>query len=196
MSRKLLWMLPGAVGLAALLSSVLVPSEDYWRSELSQLQVVAQTQMLSSNLTEMSLDRLEEILVSEVPDLQGSGGQWQAELNGRSVIVLADPTNNRMRIVVPVVATSALSEEQIQAMLVANFHSALDARYAVSNGAVVAVFVHPLSTLQETDLRSGLHQVVNLAETFGSSYSSGGLGFLPNGQRREAPAVPEGSIGI
>jgi len=196
MPRKFLLTLSGTLGLAALLSTVLVPSEDYWISELSQFQLATQTQLISDELTEMSLDRLEQILESEVTDIEGSDGQWQANINGRSVIVLADPSNNRMRIVAPVVAARSLSEEQIQAMLVANFHSALDARYAVSNGAVVAVFVHPLSTLQEMDLRSGLRQVATLADTFGGSYSSGGLGFLPNGQPRDRQTAPDGTIGI
>ncbi|WP_169611489.1 hypothetical protein [Nodosilinea sp. P-1105] len=37
--------------------------------------------------------------------------------------------------------------------------------------------MHPLSSLQANDLRSALHQVVKLAENFGTSYSSEGLSF-------------------
>ena len=64
-------------------------------------------------------------------------------------------------------------------MLVANFHNALDARYAVSNGNVFAAFLHPLSSLEENDLRSALRQVSQLVANFGTTYSSGGLQFAP-----------------
>ncbi|MEO0756380.1 MAG: hypothetical protein AAFY78_05845 [Cyanobacteria bacterium J06648_16] len=196
MSRTLLYTLPGAVCLAALLSIAFTAPEDALLRESTRLlDTAVQAQVTPDALAEMSIERLDQILQSEANDLQGGNGQWQMTVEGQTVIVLADATNNRMRIVAPVVPTSSLSSEQIQAMLVANFHSALDARYAVSNGNVVSIFVHPLSTLQETDLRSGLRQVAVLADTFGSSYSSGGLGFLPNGQRPTAP-VPDGSVGI
>ena len=197
MTRTLLYAVAGATGLATLLSTALTSSDHYLVSELSQLQVIAAQAQVTSDgsLTEMSVERLGDLLQSESSDLQGGNGQWQMTIEGQTVIVVADASNNRMRIIAPVVSTRSLSSEQIQAMLVANFHSALDARYAVSNGNVVSVFLHPLSTLQETDLRSGLRQVATLADTFGSSYSSGGLGFLPNG-RPAQPTVPNGSVGI
>ncbi|MEO0827465.1 MAG: hypothetical protein AAFY67_17815, partial [Cyanobacteria bacterium J06642_9] len=91
---------------------------------------------------------------------------------------------------------NTLSAQQVQAMLVANFHSTLDARYAVTNGTVVAVFVHPLASLQAADLQSGLRQVANLATNFGTSYSSGELGFLPNGEPQETLPSIEKELGI
>ena len=196
MSRTVLLTLSGVLGLAALLSTGLTSPEDYRHSQSSRVAVTVQNQPANDELTEMTLARMESILASEVTSLEGGGGQWRAQIDGRSVIVLADAANNRMRVVSPVVAASSLTEEQVRAMLVANYHSALDARYSISDGAVVSVFIHPLSTLQENDFRSGLRQVATLAETFGSSYSSGGLGFLPNGQPQEAPTVPGGGIEI
>ena len=196
MSRTVLLMLSGVLGLAALLSTGLTSPEDYRHSQGSRVAVTVQNQPANDELTEMTLARMESILASEVTSLEGGGGQWRAQIDGRSVIVLADAANNRMRVVSPVVAASSLTEEQVRAMLVANYHSALDARYSISDGAVVSVFIHPLSTLQENDFRSGLRQVATLAETFGSSYSSGGLGFLPNGQPPEAPTAPGGGIEI
>ncbi|MEO0940790.1 MAG: hypothetical protein AAFY30_04430 [Cyanobacteria bacterium J06642_12] len=196
MPRTLILTLSGVMGLAALMGTALTASEGRLHSGLLQRDVAAQNQLVSNDLTEMTMARLEQILESEVTDLEGNGGVWRGQVDGRSVIVLADSSSNRMRVIAPVVAASSLSEEQIQAMLEANFHSALDARYSISDGAVVSVFIHPLSTLQESDFRSGLSQAVTLAETFGSTYSSGGLGFLPNGQGREAPTVPGGGIEI
>lgn len=156
----------------------------------------AQAQTQSNTLQEMTIERLETILRNEVRNIQGNTGRWQFTLEEQSMIVITDTTYNRMRIVAPIIPTNQLSPQQVQAMLVANFHSALDARYAVSNGTVVAVFVHPLSSLQTNDFRSGLLQVANLAKSFGTSYSSGGLGFLPNGQPREVFPSSDENIDI
>ena len=101
------------------------------------------------------------------------------------MVTLVDEAANRMRIVTPIIATENLTSEQIQNMLVANFHTTLDGRYAVTNGMVVATFVHPLSSLQEHDLKSALRQVAKLAENFGSTYSSGELLLRPGGQSQQ-----------
>lgn len=131
----------------------------------------------TERLQPMTLARLEQILESEVDDVEGDDGQWRFRVGGRTVVVLADARNNRMRVFSPVVPVETLTAQQVQAMLAANFHTALDARYAVTDGAVVAVYVHPLSTLQGGNFRLALRQVVSLAETFGTSYSSSELNF-------------------
>ena len=133
-------------------------------------QTPAQMQM-------MTVERLDQILRSEVGNVQGGNGQWQFSVSDRTVLVLADADNDRMRVFSPVVPAEDLTAQQVQAMLAANFHTALDARYAVTDGAVVAVYLHPLSTLQDDNFRSALRQVVSLAETFGTSYSSSELNF-------------------
>ncbi|NEZ60950.1 hypothetical protein DXZ20_36025 [Leptolyngbyaceae cyanobacterium CCMR0081] len=133
----------------------------------------------------MTLARLEQILQSEVDNVEGENGQWQFRVSDRTVIILADANNDRMRVFSPVMPVEELTAQQVQAMLAANFHTALDARYAVTDGAVVAVYLHPLSTLQGDNFRSALRQVVSLAETFGTSYSSNELNFgLRQRQRR------------
>ena len=68
-----------------------------------------------------------------------------------------------------------LTAEQRSLMLIANFHSALDARYATGRGVVYAAFLHPLSALTEAELHSALRQVAALARNFGTSCSSGEL---------------------
>ena len=131
----------------------------------------------SEQLQPMTLERLEQILESEVSNVVGENGQWRVSVGGRAVIVLADAQNDRMRVFSPVVPTEELTAQQVQTMLAANFHTALDARYAVTDGAVVALYLHPLETLQADNFRSALRQVVSLAETFGTSYSSSELNF-------------------
>ena len=128
-------------------------------------------------LQPMTLNRLEQILESEVSNVEGENGQWRFSVGGRAVVVLADGSNDRMRVFSPVVPVEDLTPQQVQGMLAANFHTALDARYATTDGTVVAGYVHPLSTLQGDNFRSALRQVVSLAETFGESYSSNALNF-------------------
>lgn len=191
MNRTILQVLSGGAFLVALtaISHGFFPA--FERSQTGF--VLAQTQ--SNDFEAMTVERLEAILQDEAIDLQGGEGQWQFTLDHQQLIVLADADNDRMRIVTPVIDATTLSVEQVEAILVANFHSALDARYAVTDGTVVSIFVHPLASLQEADLRSALRQVATLASTFGTSYSSGELGFLPNGEPRKVPSQ-EGELQI
>lgn len=144
---------------------------------LSAPLVTAACAQTPAQLQLMTLDRLEQILESEVSNVEGDNGQWRFSVGGRAVIVLADTANDRMRVFSPVVPVEELTAQQVQAMMAANFHTALDARYAVTDGAVVALYLHPLGTLQADNFRSALRQVVSLAETFGTSYSSNELNF-------------------
>lgn len=159
--------------------------------------VVAQSEPTEFSLEPMNIERLDAILQDSVhEDIQTEPGQWRFSLNDISIIVLADPNANRMRIVAAVVDVEELTTEQVQNMLIANFHTALDARYAVSNGLVVSTFIHPLDSLQEKDLLSAINQVASLATTFGTTYSSGELLFLPNSGRERSRPTPEENISI
>ncbi|MEO0694373.1 MAG: hypothetical protein AAFY90_16035, partial [Pseudomonadota bacterium] len=59
----------------------------------------------------------------------------------------------------------------------ANFDSALDARYAVANGRLWGVFIHPMRALERDQLISGIAQTVNIAKTYGTLYSGGAMQF-------------------
>ena len=59
----------------------------------------------------------------------------------------------------------------------ANFDTALDARYAIAKDTLWSAFIHPLHSLDDEAFLLGLGQVVNLVNTFGSSYTSGLLIF-------------------
>ncbi|MEM6611070.1 MAG: hypothetical protein AAF652_02235 [Cyanobacteria bacterium P01_C01_bin.72] len=132
-------------------------------------------------LEPMNIDRLDSILREQIRNISAQPGRWQFSLNDLSILVLADPNANRMRIFTPVASATELTREQMQKMMLANFHTALDARYAIADGFIVSTFIHPLSTLQERDLLSAINQVSSLATTFGSSYTSGEMLFVPNG---------------
>ncbi|MEL6581993.1 MAG: type III secretion system chaperone [Cyanobacteria bacterium J06621_12] len=131
----------------------------------------------------MDIERLDAILQEQIGDISGQPGRWRFSLNDLSILVLADPNADRMRIFTPVADAAELPPEQMRRMMLANFHTALDARYAIADGIIVSTFIHPLSTLQEQDLLSALNQVSSLATTFGSSYTSGKMLFIPNGNR-------------
>ena len=70
-----------------------------------------------------------------------------------------------------------LGESLMKRLLQSNFDTALDARYAIAKGMLWSAFVHPLPQLTPDQFASGLGQVVNLAMTFGSTFTSGGLTF-------------------
>ncbi len=119
-------------------------------------------------------------------DVSDGDGAWQFEVQDVRVACLTDLRFDRMRLIAPVIETDDLTDEQRDACLDANFHTALDARYATSDGVLYAAFIHPLASLTEAELRAALGQVVSLVQTFGSSYSSGNLVFgVPPGGSSE-----------
>jgi hypothetical protein len=147
----------------------------------------------------MTLESLNTILRQEANNVNRTNQQqWQFQLQGRSMVMVANEKHNRMRIVTPITQVQELSSDQLFKMMAANYHSALDARYAINQqGVVVAVFLHPLTSLQKPDFRSALQQVANLAETFGTDYSSGELYFNnDNSQPRNSSPTSPNKIGI
>ncbi len=110
-------------------------------------------------------------------EIEGQPGFWRFGFQGYQAYVITDERADRMRIMVPVAPADSLGPEALMRVMQANFDSALDARYAVAQGALWSAFIHPLSPLDEDEFRSGFRQVVTLAETYGTTYSSGGLRF-------------------
>jgi len=92
--------------------------------------------------------------------------------NGVQMACISDTTHDRMRLITPVANGEALGAADLQVLMIANFHTTLDARYALSKGVVYATFLHPLSPLTTEELESALRQVSALARNFGSSFSS------------------------
>mgnify|MGYP000279780697 CR=1 FL=1 len=71
--------------------------------------------------------------------------------------------------------------------LVANFHSVLDVKYALSDEIIWSVYAHPLQELSELQVVDAIQQVYAAALTFGSSYSSTNLVFPGNKKKVERP---------
>ena len=123
----------------------------------------------------MHQQRLEAVIRGEVTDVRGGHGAMEFEFDGVTMACVSDAAHDRMRIIAPVVAVSDMTAAQRVRVMEANFHTALDARYATSGPLLYAAFLHPLGSLSETELRAALRQVAKLVKTFGGSYSSGDL---------------------
>jgi hypothetical protein len=125
----------------------------------------------------MNNRKMQQILSKETDKMEGEAGSWMIYYREHILLILTDEGNNRMRIFSPIVEEEKLSAGQMRKMLHANFHTALDAKYAFYEGFAVSVFTHPLAELGEVQLVDALRQVVALADTFGTTYSSSDLRF-------------------
>lgn len=127
----------------------------------------------------MDLSTIGTILRRLDADAQTSpdGRVVQVTIKERQVLFVSDPTHNRMRLMSAIRQAEGLTEEEMMRIMQANFDSALDARYAVAQGTLWAVYIHPLRELTETQFIAAVGQVVNAAESYGTSYSSGLITF-------------------
>lgn len=120
---------------------------------------------------------MHDVLTEIGDEVVGSDGAWEFQIGEVHVACLTDARFDRMRLIAPVVETDELTDAHREACLEANFHTALDARYATSEGVLYAAFLHPLESLDAELFRSALAQVVSLVQTFGTEYSGGTLVF-------------------
>jgi len=129
----------------------------------------------------MTQGRMELLFADRVDAIMGPPGAIQTRVDGINVYLISDPENDRMRIVAPISMAEGVDPRVNAILLSANFHSTLDARYAISDGVIYGTFLHPISSLSPELLESALAQVLSLAKTFGSSFSSGQLHFVEPG---------------
>lgn len=128
--------------------------------------------------------------------VEGKAPYWRFRFAGRSAFCQCqqndDLSIDRMRVVAPVVSLNEADKlgttapTLLERMLTANYHSALDPRYALEYGIVMSSFLHPLSTIGEGQFYSALQQVTEMVWTFGTSFSSselvyGSIGGLGSG---------------
>ncbi|GGG11308.1 hypothetical protein GCM10011344_09990 [Dokdonia pacifica] len=143
---------------------------------------------------QMTNELLEEILTREVDSIEGYSGRWQMKLKELPMIVLTDETNDRMRIIAPIIEASRLDEDLLLDCMTANFHSALDVKYAISDGILWSVYIHPLSPLNEEQVKSAIEQVFLAAATFGTSFSSTPLLFGGGDQSQQNVPAKKDSL--
>ena len=127
---------------------------------------------------------MEQILTEVSDSISGKPGYWEITVGGIPMMCISDSNFNRMRIITPVSKLENLKKGQLKECMEANFHSALDVKYAISEDFIWVVFIHPLKQLSDRQLRDGVSQVWNAAYTFGTTYSSTNLLF-PGNQKKE-----------
>ena len=125
----------------------------------------------------MDDERLGTLIQRIDPQAVGGPGLWRLRVRDREVMVITDARADRMRIISGVAPADALEQDMLYRLMQANFDTALDARYAVAQGVLWSAFIHPLGALDDRQFVSGLGQVVNLALSFGTTFSSGALTF-------------------
>lgn len=125
----------------------------------------------------MTPGRLIDIVRDIDPDATLTPNGIEFVIEDIPVLVVFALGADRMRAMVPIAGIDDVTPEEMLRLMQANFDTALDARYAVAQGRVWGVFLHPLSGLDREEFLSGLTQTVNLARTYGTLYSGGAAVF-------------------
>ena len=117
-------------------------------------------------------------LIAKVSDsMVGDHGRWQFYVKETAFICLTDSTQNRMRIISPIMESQFLTEDLSTAALTANFHTALDVKYAISGDYVWTTFIHPLKQLTDDQVLDAIAQLYASNLSFGTTFSSTDLVF-------------------
>lgn len=125
----------------------------------------------------MTLDRMDEIVHKLDENAVREGGMWSFKIADVPVTIVTDEKNDRMRIMVAIRKVDEVDDAELMRLLQADFDSALDARYAVAHDILWSAYIHPLAALHDRQFISAIGQTVNLALTYGTSYTSGELVF-------------------
>ena len=125
----------------------------------------------------MTLEKLKIYITEDARVIEDQGNMVEYEMDSIRIYMVVDVASDRMRFVAGVAEASSLTPEDHKLLLEANYDRALDAKYALSNGVLWSVFVHPLSDLTPYLIKNGLYQVRNLVYTYGTSYTSTGMVF-------------------
>lgn len=171
-----------------IIKSVLLLSAMVGMSACAQAQTADETINPDVESTEKSTSELmptKKMTAKAMADLVKSfdaeasvqGNLISFTLQDREVLIVSDEKRDRMRALTPIAPADLLDEALLLRMAQANYDSVLDARYAVADGLLWSVFIHPLGSLQQEDLISAIAQVVTAAETFGLTYTSGAMVF-------------------
>ena len=136
---------------------------------------------------EMTPERMIQTIQDYADDVKQEGSLIGFSYKGIAVYCIFDVNADRMRFVSPIIEVEKVPQEALIVALKANYHSVLDARYAIGDGLVHSVFIHPLSPLSVPELKSAIRQVSHAALTFGDDYSSGELFFPGQNQQNQQP---------
>lgn len=125
----------------------------------------------------MTVKKMQAIVKSGAKDVKLKPGVIEFKIDDRQLLCIYDVKHDRMRLISPIVELSKMDQQQTDRVLEANFHTALDARYASRRGILYSAYIHPLSSLSRLELEQAMKQVATLANTYGTGYTSGALVF-------------------
>jgi hypothetical protein len=140
---------------------------------------------LSAQLNPMTNGDLGKIIYVVADSIKGSEGNWQFMIKDRFLVCITDEAHDRMRIMSPIIEQKKLDYKELLKLMEANFHTALDVKYAISDEILWSVYIHPLKALQKSEVLSAINQVYTAALTFGTTYNSTGLSFPDIKQKKE-----------
>lgn len=140
-----------------------------------------------SKTQDMDNEKLGAILYTLSDQIEGQEGGWQFMIDSVIFICVTDEFNNRMRVISPIIEVKDVPNSTLEKCMEANFHSALDARYAISDGLIWAAYIHPLKEHSKDQVISAVSQVYSCVLTYGTLYSSGELAF----PKQENQTTPE-----
>lgn len=141
------------------------------------ITVLSLTVTFSVQSQNMNNSDLEKIIYVVADSLRGNTGNWQFMIKDRILVCITDEKNNRMRIMSPIIKQKELAFQDMLKLMEANFHTALDVKYAISEEVLWSVFIHPLKQLDKDGVLSAINQVYAAAVTYGTTYNSTGLEF-------------------
>ena len=142
----------------------------------------------------MTQQKLNDLVGRYGDDVKQAGNVVEFRFNEVDMLLISDANADRMRIISPIAHIANIQPEMVVQALAANFHSVLDARYAMGDeGMIYAAFIHPLSPLTEEQLFSAINQVASAHETFGTTFSGGSIVF-PGSQQQQEELPPPDSI--
>ncbi len=134
----------------------------------------------------MDNSKLQEIIQKNADTVGGVMGNWKFIYKEVPMLCVTDEKNNRMRIISPITESKNLDKDLLLDSMTANFHSALDVKYAISNGILWSAYIHPLKELTEEQLENAISQVYYASKTFGTTFTSTALIF-GGGKTQEKP---------
>ncbi|PHR49650.1 MAG: hypothetical protein COA32_00535 [Fluviicola sp.] len=97
------------------------------------LLVIILFSVFISKAQKMDNDKLTKIYSAFSDSINGEEGYWQLYKDGHVLISISDKANDRMRIIMPIVEIEDIKMINLHEALEANFHTALDVKYAISD---------------------------------------------------------------
>ena len=135
---------------------------------------------------DMNNARMDSLFNEYLQTVTGEPGRWELMVGETMMLCITDENHDRMRVITPVRRIEDASADEFYKCMEANFHSALDVKYAIADNMIWVAFIHPLSSLRDEQLLDALAQVRSAAVTYGTIYTSTDLVFPKAGDAEEA----------